>query len=486
MKTPLHLIGEMRAPKVLLIKKTNVPIRILLSIPILFFCFMFAANAQEYPVQRTPVAKAVSSENREEIIPLKIGDKIPDELWEMYFPVISSASENEQYLSLGDFKDKLIILDFWATWCGTCLSSFESLEAIHQKFNDDIKVLLVNPFEDEAQIAKRVSHLNKQLPKITRITNGKELKSYFPFKGIPHFIWIGEDRTVKAITGSNNVSEKNIASYLENKSISLPVKQGLDNFDPNVPMWIEGNGRHVDNLLAYSFMMKYIQGIPRGSKIIRAQNNKITDVKSGNMSILDFHKLLANHLSSLNNPYSKMNRIIFETDRLNQLIPPSNKEDIDNWWLENAFYYELKIPKESTSQASIVMKHDIENYFTFSSIVEERMVNCLSLRKVNEKVELKSDGKKPFVEYKSDRIKIDNYPMSILASVIEKRLEVLNLPVIDKTEINSTIDIEFLAETNDLQTLNAGLSRFGLELIQEVHKLPMLVIKDKEVSDEKL
>src|SRR5699024_7163926 len=85
---------------------------------ILVFVSCSAALAQEFDVHVTPAAQAVSETNtisidQPEITPLKIGDKIPDELWKMYFPVVSADSEQVQFLSLGDFKDKLIILDFW-------------------------------------------------------------------------------------------------------------------------------------------------------------------------------------------------------------------------------------------------------------------------------------------------------------------------------------------------------------------------------------
>src|SRR5690554_6027781 len=58
----------------------------LISILILVFVSCGAALAQEIDVHSTPAAQAEA-----EITPLKIGDKIPDELWDMYFPVVSSA-----------------------------------------------------------------------------------------------------------------------------------------------------------------------------------------------------------------------------------------------------------------------------------------------------------------------------------------------------------------------------------------------------------
>src|SRR5690606_2570037 len=59
---------------------------------ILVFVSCSAALAQEFDVHVTPAAQAVSetstlSTDLPEITPLKIGDNLPDELWEIYFPV---------------------------------------------------------------------------------------------------------------------------------------------------------------------------------------------------------------------------------------------------------------------------------------------------------------------------------------------------------------------------------------------------------------
>lgn len=41
-------------------------------------------------------------------------------------------------------KDKLLLLDFWATWCGPCIASFPHLEKLQEKYNDDLQIIAIS------------------------------------------------------------------------------------------------------------------------------------------------------------------------------------------------------------------------------------------------------------------------------------------------------------------------------------------------------
>jgi thiol-disulfide isomerase/thioredoxin len=48
-----------------------------------------------------------------------------------------------QMISLSSFKNKVVVLDFWATWCGPCKASFPAMKKLMNKYKDDTEVVFL-------------------------------------------------------------------------------------------------------------------------------------------------------------------------------------------------------------------------------------------------------------------------------------------------------------------------------------------------------
>ncbi|MBI3324277.1 MAG: TlpA family protein disulfide reductase [Candidatus Omnitrophica bacterium] len=62
-------------------------------------------------------------------------------------------------VSLAEQRDKVVVMEFWATWCGPCRFSTPSLDAIYRNFKDrGVTVLLINAGEPPERVRKWAEH----------------------------------------------------------------------------------------------------------------------------------------------------------------------------------------------------------------------------------------------------------------------------------------------------------------------------------------
>ena len=131
--------------------------------------------------------------------PLKVGDKLPETFWQQEHTVYANGKTTQQ--TLAPYKGKLLILQFWATWCGTCIGKLPLLDSLSQL---NMKVQLVSSKkarEGFAQIDRffTQSPMGQKHPQPS-IIDDELLGQLFPFRQVPHYVWIDYQGRVVAIT----------------------------------------------------------------------------------------------------------------------------------------------------------------------------------------------------------------------------------------------------------------------------------------------
>src|SRR5690606_28821750 len=78
------------------------------------------------------------------IKPLQIGDTIPEVLWHMPLQMVKAGQEGSTTITLNDYRGKLIILDFWATYCSPCVAAFPKMDSLRNGFSEDLAIIPIS------------------------------------------------------------------------------------------------------------------------------------------------------------------------------------------------------------------------------------------------------------------------------------------------------------------------------------------------------
>jgi thiol-disulfide isomerase/thioredoxin len=100
-------------------------------------------------------------------------------------------------ISLSQFKDKVIYLDLWASWCGPCLNTFRTKTPdFEKKLRDSNDIILMYISIDETQEPWK-NYLGKNPMRGIHLFAGKgfeaDIMKYFKVWGIPRYVIIGKN-----------------------------------------------------------------------------------------------------------------------------------------------------------------------------------------------------------------------------------------------------------------------------------------------------
>ncbi|WP_343539497.1 TlpA family protein disulfide reductase [Sphingobacterium thalpophilum] len=138
------------------------------------------------------------------------------------FPVLNY---NSTKVNLNVFKDKIIILDFFDTYCVSCIEGMPKLQEMQQQMQDKVQVFMVTWQSKEVieKFYRNNGFLKEKKVKLPTIVSDVKFKKLFPHQGVPHTVLIYKGK-VQAITYPDYVKPKFINELWENGKISLPVK----------------------------------------------------------------------------------------------------------------------------------------------------------------------------------------------------------------------------------------------------------------------
>ena len=113
---------------------------------------------------------------------------------------IKFTSLQGEEIDLAAMKDKVVLVDFWATWCGPCIAELPNVQKAYTDYHDKgFEVIAISLDQDKAKLEKFITEKKMPWP---QAFDGKgwenEIASQFGITGIPATFLIGKDGKIAA------------------------------------------------------------------------------------------------------------------------------------------------------------------------------------------------------------------------------------------------------------------------------------------------
>jgi thiol-disulfide isomerase/thioredoxin len=141
-----------------------------------------------------------------------------------YGDVLSTASFQDydgNTVTLDQFKGKVVMIDFWETWCTPCLKAFPSMSKAMLDYPNDFVVLAVNLGEsDQDEDVERFRNSNPDYPFVW-LKDSELLANQLQVPGIPFKIFVSPDGSYHShelgLSGSEDANYDKLVQLIQSQ-----------------------------------------------------------------------------------------------------------------------------------------------------------------------------------------------------------------------------------------------------------------------------
>lgn len=439
----------------------------------------------------------VRGQNLQEMFPKSL---LPD------VPIKESINNTSGVANTSEYKGKLLILDFWATFCGPCVAFFPKADSLEKQFNGQLKFLPITTESKEKAktFLDHMSAINHLKP--MSVVNDRVFTKLFPHTSIPYYVWITPAGMIKAITGQEEITPQKIQAVLQNKEAylksfdgarGLPVDYSKSLFRHYTKLVTGDTTREQydipdSTIISYSIATGWIPNTRNGH--FESTNKSFFTYNCSIRLLYQIFYDISYYGRSVQGAFDPDSRHVLEIkDKtlLNRLTVTkeanlrSGSKEMDEWFKKNSVCFEIVYPKGLTrTERMDLVKQDLDRYFAkplgFETHVEQRLdSNQRELRIVKSDSLLVTKG--GLSEEHHDRYFYSQHNTSL-----DHFLGVLNgyffqgskISFANKTGVARPVDLELNCDLTKLDSINSALQKYGIYLSQGPAKIDVLVFSD--------
>ncbi len=159
---------------------------------------------------------------------IKIKEVIQGQMIEKPAPLFTLNDLDGNIIRLADFKGNIVILDFWATWCGPCIAIFPEMQKLVDKYKDDdsVKFFFIDVLEKGDETVKKVRGLinnNNYTFHVLLDDDSCLVSSAYELSGIPSIFIIDPKGNIRFRPEHSGLNDK---EFIEQFDIMIEILRG--------------------------------------------------------------------------------------------------------------------------------------------------------------------------------------------------------------------------------------------------------------------
>ncbi len=132
-------------------------------------------------------------------------------------PEFTVSDEEGNPVTMSSLKGDILVLDFWASWCGPCRQEMKSLREQYKEFKDK-GVRFVSISLDASSDKWKEACEEENIPWLSTLADGgwddSEVRELFGIQSIPHIVLVGKDGRIVGKNVRRNILRDKIIELL--------------------------------------------------------------------------------------------------------------------------------------------------------------------------------------------------------------------------------------------------------------------------------
>jgi len=125
--------------------------------------------------------------------------------------------------SLSQYRGKIVLLNFWATWCKPCTTEMPAMQASYDKLRDKgFVVLAVNELEDNAKVREHIKQYGHTFPVLMDRDN--KVANQFGVFGLPVSVFLDQEGRVQEYIKGGLLTEDKIFQTVQRIQGNKPLQ----------------------------------------------------------------------------------------------------------------------------------------------------------------------------------------------------------------------------------------------------------------------